>query len=202
MPNLKISQMPAAAGLTGTELVELVQSGVNVQSTAAAIAALGGGGGGVGTNLPAVLTANQTYQNNVVLTAVPGMTVNVVAPAYYALDGVLLFYASAASNGSINFDWGASTCTIGANGFTFVSDQVITNGAPSSSLSNTGFTLTTATPVAGNIPQSTNVGWLRFAGSFKTSGAGTLALRASQSGSNAAITTLLANSYFNLIRLA
>ena len=35
MADLKISQLPAAAALTGTELVELVQSGGNVQTTAA-----------------------------------------------------------------------------------------------------------------------------------------------------------------------
>jgi hypothetical protein len=41
MANQKISQMPVATTpLAGTELIELVQSGVNVQSTATAIAAL------------------------------------------------------------------------------------------------------------------------------------------------------------------
>jgi hypothetical protein len=40
MSNQKISQLPAASALTGTELVELVQSGANVQSTPAALAAL------------------------------------------------------------------------------------------------------------------------------------------------------------------
>jgi hypothetical protein len=38
MADLKISQLPAAAALTGSELIELVQSGNNVQSTAGAIA--------------------------------------------------------------------------------------------------------------------------------------------------------------------
>lgn len=42
----KISAMPAAGALTGTELVPLVQGGVNVQSTTQDIADLGGGGGG------------------------------------------------------------------------------------------------------------------------------------------------------------
>jgi hypothetical protein len=38
--DLKISQLPAAAPLTGAELIELVQSGANVQSTATAVSAL------------------------------------------------------------------------------------------------------------------------------------------------------------------
>ncbi len=41
----KISELPAAATLDGSELVELVQSGSNVKATAQDIADLGGGGG-------------------------------------------------------------------------------------------------------------------------------------------------------------
>lgn len=41
----KISAMPAASALTGTELVPVVQSGDNKRTTAQAIANLGGGGG-------------------------------------------------------------------------------------------------------------------------------------------------------------
>ncbi len=51
MANVKISELPTAATLTGAELVELVQSGANVQSTTADVAALGGGGGSSG-NIP------------------------------------------------------------------------------------------------------------------------------------------------------
>ena len=46
MANIKISELTAAGALTGTELVEIVQDGVNVQTTAQDIADLGGGGGG------------------------------------------------------------------------------------------------------------------------------------------------------------
>lgn len=46
MPNKKISELTAAGALTGTELVEVVQSGANVQTTTQDIADLGGGGGG------------------------------------------------------------------------------------------------------------------------------------------------------------
>lgn len=45
MANLKISELTAAGALTGAELVEAVQGGVNVQTTTQDIANLGGGGG-------------------------------------------------------------------------------------------------------------------------------------------------------------
>jgi hypothetical protein len=44
MANKKISQLTAAAALTGTELLPIVQGGVTVQTTAQDIADLGGGG--------------------------------------------------------------------------------------------------------------------------------------------------------------
>jgi hypothetical protein len=43
MPDLKISELAAASALTGTELVELVQGGVNKRTTTQEIADLGGG---------------------------------------------------------------------------------------------------------------------------------------------------------------
>lgn len=46
MANVKISELAAAAALTGAELVEVVQDGANVQTTTQGIADLGGGGGG------------------------------------------------------------------------------------------------------------------------------------------------------------
>lgn len=45
MANAKISELPAAGALSGAELVEIVQGGINKQSTAQDIADLGGGGG-------------------------------------------------------------------------------------------------------------------------------------------------------------
>jgi hypothetical protein len=44
MPDLKISELPASDALTGVELVELVQGGVNKRTTTQDIADLGGGG--------------------------------------------------------------------------------------------------------------------------------------------------------------
>lgn len=46
MANKKISELPAAGALTGTEAVEALQGGVNVQTTSQAIANLAPGGGG------------------------------------------------------------------------------------------------------------------------------------------------------------
>ena len=53
MANEKISGMSAAATLTGSELVEVVQSGDNVRTTTQAIADLATGSGvtGTGTHL-------------------------------------------------------------------------------------------------------------------------------------------------------
>src|SRR5262245_1098004 len=45
MTNKRISAMAAAGALDGTEKVEVVKAGVNVQTTTQAIADLGGGGG-------------------------------------------------------------------------------------------------------------------------------------------------------------
>lgn len=50
MANKKITELPAAATLTGTELVELVQGSNNVQATAQEIANLASGGGGSSLN--------------------------------------------------------------------------------------------------------------------------------------------------------
>lgn len=47
MADLKISELPASDALTGAELVELVQGGVNKRTTTQDIADLGGGGGTV-----------------------------------------------------------------------------------------------------------------------------------------------------------
>lgn len=44
MANKKISELPSSDTLTGAELVELVQGGINKQTTTQAIADLGGGG--------------------------------------------------------------------------------------------------------------------------------------------------------------
>jgi hypothetical protein len=64
MANEKISQMPEAASLTGSELIELVQSGVNVQSTVSALAAAASGafaGNGNPNGVLSAALANQLF---------------------------------------------------------------------------------------------------------------------------------------------
>ena len=58
MANVKFSDMSAAASLTGSEIVPIVQSGGNKTATAQQIANLGGGGGY--TELTGTLTAGNT----------------------------------------------------------------------------------------------------------------------------------------------
>lgn len=50
MANKRISELPAAAAITGTELVEIVQGGTNVKST---VSAIGSGGAGTVTSFSA-----------------------------------------------------------------------------------------------------------------------------------------------------
>lgn len=57
MADIKISQLSSASGLTGTEVVPVVQSGSTVKTTAQDIANLGGGGY---TELTGTLTAGST----------------------------------------------------------------------------------------------------------------------------------------------
>lgn len=64
MANKKISELSAAGALAGTELVEVVKGGVNVQTTTQDIADLGGGGGG-GTwgSITGTLSSQTDLQN-------------------------------------------------------------------------------------------------------------------------------------------
>lgn len=62
MPNKKISELSAAGALTGTELIETVQGGVNVQTTTQDIANLGGGGGTWGS-IGGTLSSQTDLQN-------------------------------------------------------------------------------------------------------------------------------------------
>ena len=84
MPNKKISELPAAGALTGAELIETVQGGVNVQTTTQDIANLGGGGGTWGT-IGGTL-ANQTdLQNALNDKSDAGATISAKVGAYTLL---------------------------------------------------------------------------------------------------------------------
>jgi hypothetical protein len=61
MADVKISELAAAAALTGAELVPIVQGGATVQTTAQDIADLGaGGGGGGGTTAIPIAVSDET----------------------------------------------------------------------------------------------------------------------------------------------
>lgn len=60
MPNKKISELPASGALTGAELVELVQGGINKQTTTQDIADLGSGGVTDGDKGDVVVTSSGT----------------------------------------------------------------------------------------------------------------------------------------------
>jgi len=51
MTNKNINDLPVAGALDGTEPIEVIQGGVNVQTTTQDIADLGGGGGGFSTGI-------------------------------------------------------------------------------------------------------------------------------------------------------
>lgn len=71
MADAKMSDLAAAASLTGAELMELVQGGVNVRTTTQAVADLASGGGGATRGL-AFIDADGT-----VLRSTPGLIYSV-----------------------------------------------------------------------------------------------------------------------------
>jgi hypothetical protein len=92
MAGKKISELPVATAPTGTELMEVVQGGVNKQLTAQDIADLGGGGG---TSIPYGTTAGT---NTYTITATPTVT-------GYANGLFLIKIGTSSTNAStLNFD--------------------------------------------------------------------------------------------------
>jgi hypothetical protein len=63
MASKKISELPSAGALTGSELVESVQGGINVKTTAQQIADLGGGGGGTWGSITGTLSDQTDLQS-------------------------------------------------------------------------------------------------------------------------------------------
>jgi hypothetical protein len=93
MADKKISELPVATAPTGTELMEVVQGGVNKQLTAQDIADLGGGGG---TSIPYGTTSGT---NTYTITATPTVT------AYADGDLYLIEIGTSSTNAStLNFD--------------------------------------------------------------------------------------------------
>lgn len=63
MSNIKISELTSASGLTGAELIPIVQENTTVKTTAQAIADLAGGGGAISFNIAADGTVVSNAQN-------------------------------------------------------------------------------------------------------------------------------------------
>ena len=85
MANKKISQLTAAAALTGTELLPIVQDGVTVQTTTQDVADLGGGGlpyllytailTQTGTTAPVATVLENTFNETFSITRPTGIAV-------------------------------------------------------------------------------------------------------------------------------
>lgn len=78
MANKKISELPASGALTGAELVELVQGGINKKTTTQDIADLGAGGGGTVTSVSGTASRIAVDLTN------PAVPVLNIDPAYDA----------------------------------------------------------------------------------------------------------------------
>jgi len=68
MPNKKITELPAAGAITGTELMEAVQGGINVQTTVAAIVATSGGGSAWTTTTAGIVQRSTQAQAQAIAT--------------------------------------------------------------------------------------------------------------------------------------
>jgi hypothetical protein len=68
MPNKKITELPAAGAITGTELMEAVQGGINVQTTVAAVVATAGGGSAWTTTTAGIVQRSTQAQAQAIAT--------------------------------------------------------------------------------------------------------------------------------------
>jgi hypothetical protein len=113
LANRKISELPAAGALSGAELIEAVQGGTNVQTTAQAIADLGGGGGAAGgpfskTETGTTYTPTDADHNYIIhLTNAAGVTVTLPNTI---TDGIYFTFIRDVGAGVITFvEGGTST---------------------------------------------------------------------------------------------
>jgi hypothetical protein len=113
MANKKISELANAGALTGAELIEAVQGGVNVKTTAQAIADLGGGGGDAGgpfskTETGTTYTPTDADHNYIIhLTNAAGVTVTLPNTI---TDGIYFTFIRDVGAGVITFvEGGTST---------------------------------------------------------------------------------------------
>lgn len=130
MANKKISELPSAAALTGPELVEAVQGGINVQTTAQDIANLGGGGGG---SVVSVVAENGSVDNTdpanpIVRNGVRTVT-TAVATVIADNNGLVKFDAASPINHTLNqlaANTKVSYVNYGAGAVTFIAGSGVT----------------------------------------------------------------------------
>jgi hypothetical protein len=135
MANQKISQMPASAALTGSELVEVVQAGVNVQTTAAALGA----------------TALQGPANSV---GSPSLTLAQLQAVNSLLGNTHWFTTASLGTGSIpagSSDTNGNSGSFSTVGVTTITGQALTPGAASVSAAVLGTLLKTAASANSNL---------------------------------------------------
>jgi hypothetical protein len=112
MANKKISELANAGALTGAELIEAVQGGVNVKTTAQAIADLGGGGGDAGgpfskTETGTTYTPTDADHNYIIhLTNAAGVTVTLPNTI---TDGIYFTFIRDVGAGVITFVEGGTS---------------------------------------------------------------------------------------------
>jgi hypothetical protein len=154
MANKKISELTAAGALTGAELIEAVQGGVNVKTTAQDIADLGGGGGTWGSitgtlSTQTDLQAEFNLKSDALITLVP-------EPGAHTLDAANLTSINAgASIKIVGDDSGALTVPLNAT-VAFPAGSVIGLTGYTSVVATGGVTVT-GTAGDLNIPAGTTV---------------------------------------------
>jgi hypothetical protein len=125
MANKKISQLTAAAALTGTEIVPIVQGGVTVQTTAQDVADLGGG-----FSFSYLMNPNSGIIS--IVNAVEGISIPNSSTATYTKTVPLLFTAPTAIFGCFLYD-SVNSGGLGSSQVSFSYDYGITNSGLGSS---------------------------------------------------------------------
>lgn len=91
MANKKISELPASGALTGAEILELVQGGINKQTTAQDIADLGGGGAVDSVNGQTGVVVLDAFDvdadNGAPVASTTGTAIAFAVPQFYASAG-------------------------------------------------------------------------------------------------------------------
>jgi hypothetical protein len=130
MADQKISDMSAAGALSGTELVELVQSGSNVRTTVAALTATATGvSQPLDSDLTAIAALTTTSFGRSLLAAADAAALRVLADSPSNSEAILDVLVDA--KGDLLVGTAADTVArmaVGTNGQRLVADSTVTNG--------------------------------------------------------------------------